>query len=94
MVSLHRMLQHENNPIKSFVASIKVIAINYRDIRMIFQIKRVPEISYLNETSYHVAGLIDQNLRKKVLTQALTSTVKDPLPTLLDYVSDEALNKT
>ena len=47
-------------------------------------------ISYLEETCYHVvmSGINNQELREKVLTQAMLGVVKD-LPTLLSFTSAE-----
>ena len=51
-------------------------------------------VPYLEETCYHVvmSDLSDQDLREKVLAQAMLGTVKD-LPTLLNYVTAEELAK-
>ena len=83
VVALHQMLQQENESIKAFTARVKGTASNCRLVKTCSKVDCDQEVSYLEETCFHVvmSGLIDQNLREKVLTQAMLNTVKD-LPTL------------
>ena len=48
------------------------------------------KVSFMEETCYHMvmSGLLEQDLKEKVVTQAMLNTVKD-LPTLLNYVTAE-----
>ena len=95
VVALHQMLQQENESIKAFTARVKGTASNCRLIKTCSKVDCDQQVSYLEETCFHVvmSGLIDQNLREKVLTQAMLNTVKD-LPTLLNYVTAEESAKT
>ena len=51
-------------------------------------------MSFLEETCYHavLTGILSDDLREKVLTQAMVGTVKN-LPTLLEYTAAEEASK-
>ena len=51
-------------------------------------------VSFTEETCFHVAisGLLDGEIKEKVLTQAMVGTVKD-LPSLIEYVTAEESSK-
>jgi len=90
VVTLHQMKQNDQETTKAFSARVKGTA-NNCDLQ-----KRCPKpgcsevVSFNDETCYHVvmAGLANQDLKDKVLTQALLGVIKD-LPTLLNFTAAE-----
>ena len=90
VISLHQMSQQESETVKSFSARVKGTATNCNLNKTCTKSGCNQSVPYLEETCYHVvmSGLSDQDLREKVLAQAMLGTVKD-LPTLLNYVTAE-----
>ena len=90
VVTLHQMKQNDQETTKAFSARVKGTA-NNCDLQ-----KRCPKpgcgevVSFNDETCYHVvmAGLVNQDLKDKVLTQAMLGVIKD-LPTLLNFAAAE-----
>ena len=90
VISLHQMSQQESETIKAFSARVKGTASNCNLTKTCIKLGCDQSVPYLEETCYHVvmSGLLDQDMREKVLAQAMLGTVKD-LPTLLNYVTAE-----
>ena len=90
VVNLHQMKQNTGESTKSFSARVKGVAGNCNLSKECSNIGCTENISYLEETCYHVvmSGISNQELREKVLTQAMLGVVKD-LPTLLSFTSAE-----
>ena len=94
IVTLHKLQQSETESTKAFSARVKGIANNCKLTKKCPKTGCLEDVSFVEETCYHVtmAGLINEELRKKVLTQAMLGTVKD-LPTLLNFTSAEESSK-
>jgi hypothetical protein len=90
VVALHQMQQQEAETAKAFGARVKGTASNCTLVKTWPKTGCNQKVSYLEETCYHIvmSGLRDQDLKLKVLTQAMLNNVKD-LPSLLNYVTAE-----
>ena len=94
VVSLHETRQNPNESIKSFCARVRGIAQNCKLEKNCSSTSCNEQISFVEETCFHVVltGLADEEVREKVLTQAMVGTVKD-LSTLIEYVTAEESSK-
>ena len=90
VVALHQMTQQEGETVKAFSARVKGTASNCTLAKTCPKDTCNQVISYVEETCYHVvmAGLRDEALKEKVLTQAMLNNVKD-LSSLIIYVTAE-----
>ena len=90
VVSLHETKQLSGETIKAFCARVRGIAQNCKLEKECSKSNCSEKVSFTEETCFHVVltGLIDEDIREKVLTQAMVGTVKD-LPTLIEYVVAE-----
>ena len=90
IVELHEMKQSDSETTKSFSARVKGVASNCGLQKLCTKRGCTETVSFLEETCYHVvlAGLFDNDMKEKVLTQAMLGTVKD-LTTLLNYTAAE-----
>ena len=84
------MCQQEGESVKAFGASVKGTASNCNLEKTCPKVGCDQNVSFMEETCYHVVmlGLLEQDLKEKVVTQAMLNTMKD-LPTLLNYVTAE-----
>ena len=94
VVSLHGSIQIQDEKIKTFCARIKGIAQNCNLKKTCSKSTCDEVVSFMEETCFHVAiaGLMDEDIKEKVLTQAMVGTVKD-LSSLIEYVSAEESSK-
>ena len=90
VVSLHETKQLSEESVKAFCARVKGIARNCNLEKLCTKALCNESVSFVEETCFHVVltGLLDQDIKEKVLTQAMVGNVKD-LPTLVEYVSAE-----
>ena len=94
VVTLHSMTQNHDETIKAFSARVRGVATNC-ELRKECSKQQCKElVSFLEETCYHVVmtGIASEELKEKVLTQAMIGTVKD-LPSLVEYVTAEESSK-
>ena len=94
VVSLHGSIQIQDEKIKTFCARIKGIAQNCNLKKTCSKSTCDEVVSFMEETCFHVAiaGLIDEDIKEKVSTEAMVGTVKD-LSSLIEYVSAEESSK-
>ena len=90
IVSLHKMQQTSEESTKAFSARVKATANNCNLKKRCTREGCDETVSFLEETCYHVimTGLNDDEMKEKVLTQAMLGVVKD-LPTLINYTTAE-----
>ena len=90
VVELHKAKQNTEETVKAFSARVRGIAKNCGLSKTCTKTGCSETVSYLEETCYHVvmAGILDDDLRQKILTQAMMGTVNN-LPTLLEYAAAE-----
>ena len=90
VVNLHKMTQAEGETAKAFAARVRGTANNCTLAKACPKADCTQRVSYVEETCFHVvmAGLRDEELREKVLTQAMLGNVVD-LNTLITYVTAE-----
>ena len=90
VVSLHETKQRQDENVKACCARIRGIATNCKLEKTCSKPNCTETVSFAEETCYHVAlaGLHDESLREKVLTQAMVCTVTN-LPILIEYAVAE-----
>ena len=90
VVTLHNLKQNQDETVKAFSARVRGIAKNCELQKKCSKTGCSEAVSFLEETCYHVVmtGLLSDDIRGKVLTQAMMGTVKD-LPTLVEFVTAE-----
>ena len=94
VVALHQLKQHEGESAKAFCARVRGTAVNCNLEKTGTRNTCDEKISFLEETCYHVAmtGLIHEDLKEKVLTQAMLGVVKD-LQSLIDFATAEEASR-
>ena len=94
VVALHQLKQNEQESTKAFSARVRGVAANCNLEKKCSETNCPKVVSFLEETCYHVVmtGLLDENLKEKVLTQAMLGVVKD-LASLVDYATAEEASR-
>ena len=94
VITLHEAKQSSEENVKSFSARVRGIAKNCELTKVCPKQGCLEQVSFLEETCYHtvITGILDDDLRQKILTQAMTGTVKD-LPTLLEFAAAEEASR-
>ena len=82
VVALHQMSQQEGETVKAFRARVKGTASNCNLVKTCPKMGCDQKVSFMKETCYHVglSGLLEQDLKEKIATQAMLNTVKDLSP--------------
>ena len=90
VVSLHETKQFPQETVKAFSAQVRGMAKNCKLTKTCMAVACTESVSITEETRYHVilAGIHDETLKKKTLTQAMICIVTD-LPTLPEYAEAE-----
>ena len=94
VITLHEAKQSSEENVKSFSARVHGIAKNCELTKRCTKQGCSEQVSFLEETCYHteITGILYDDLRQKILTQAMIGTVKD-LPTLLEFATAEEASK-
>lgn len=94
VVSLHETKQRPDETVKAFSARVKGVAKNCNLKKTCPKSGCSEMVSFTEETCYHVvlAGIHNEELREKVLTQAMVGSVKN-LSTLIEYATAEESSK-
>ena len=95
VVNLHQMRQNNDEPTKAFSARVRSVAANCNLQKLCSGPSCTEMVSYIEETCYHVvmAGLHDQDMKDRALTQAMLGAIKD-LPTLVNFATAEESART
>ena len=96
VVNLHQMRQNNEETTKAFSARVRSVAANCNLEKKCTGSACTEIVSYIEETCYHVvmAGLHDQDMKDRALTQAMLGAIKD-LPTLVNFATaEESARKT
>ena len=90
VVELHEAKQSPEETVKAFSARVRGIAANCKLSKTCSKQGCSESVSFLEETCYHavLTGILNDDLREKILTQAMMGTVTN-LPTLLEYAAAE-----
>ena len=90
VVSLHETKQLRDETVKAFSTRARGVAKNCKLEKQCTKLGCDEMISFTEETCYHVvlAGIYEETLREKILTQAMVGSVKN-LPTLIEYATAE-----
>ena len=90
VVNLHQMRQNNDEPTKAFSARVRSVAANCNLEKKCTGPTCTEMVSYIEETCYHVvmAGLNDQDMKDRALTQAMLGAIKDLL-TLVNFATAE-----
>ena len=88
VVSLHEMKQLPDETVKVFSARVRGVAKNCNLKKQYSRADCSETVSFTEETCYHVVltGVHNEELKEKILTQAMVGSVKN-MPTLLEYVA-------
>ena len=95
VVSLHEIRQTSDESVKQFSARVRGIAKNCNLSKECTKSDCNESVSFIEETCYHVVmtGIRDEDLKEKILTQAMIGNMKD-LPTLIEYgAAEESSNQ-
>ena len=94
VVELHEAKQSSDETVKAFSARVRGIAANCQLSKTCTKRGCTESVSFLEETCYHavLTGILNEELREKILTQAMMGTVSN-LPTLLEYAAAEEAAK-
>ena len=94
VVSLHEMRQMPDETVKAFSARVRGVAKNCNLTKQCSKQNCSETISFTEETCYHVvlAGIHNEELREKILSQAMVGSVKN-MSTLLEYAAAEEAAK-
>ena len=94
VVELHEAKQLSGETVKAFSARVRGIAANCQLNKTCSRSGCGETVSFLEETCYHavLTGILNDDLREKVLTQAMIGTVTN-LPTLLEFTAAEEASK-
>ena len=90
VVSLHEQRQNAEESVKKFSARVKGSAKNCKLSKQFTKTGCQEQVSFLEETCYHVVmtGINNEDLKEKVLTQAMIGSVKN-LSSLIEYAIAE-----
>ena len=79
VVTLHELKQQSDENVKTFAARVKGVAASCGLQKVCTSATCQQVIQYVEETCYHVvlAGLTDQSMKERALTQAMMNTIKD-----------------
>ena len=94
VISLHEAKQATDETVKAFSARVRGIAKNCELTKTCTKANCDEKVSFLEETCYNavMTGVRDDELRQKILTQAMMGTVHN-LPTLLEFAQAEESSK-
>ena len=90
VVNLHSLQQSDSETVKAFSARVRGVAKNCNLTKQCTSASCTENVSFEEETCYHVTmtGIRHEELKEKILTQAMIGGVKD-LPSLLEYATAE-----
>ena len=90
VVALHDTKQLQDETVKSFSARVRGLAKNCNLTKNCPKTTCGENVSFIEETCYHVvlAGIHDETLKEKILTQAMMGSVTN-LSSLLEYAAAE-----